>query len=82
LYLCWYFVKLDEGFFKSIDIEKDTDKYSTLKKRGRGSQKQTKVMVMVTTVLDFKNIKKYNKPTKFRFVRMLVVDNLKGQTVG
>jgi len=33
-------------------------------------------------VHDFKNTKKYGKPTKFRYVRMLVVDNLKGQTVG
>jgi hypothetical protein len=75
-------VKLDEGFFESVDTDKDTDKKSAPKKRGRGSQKQTTVMVMASTVHDFKNIKKYNKPTKFRYVRMIVVDNLKGQTVG
>ena len=75
-------VELDDGFFESVDTEKDDDEKSTPKKRGRGSQKQTKVMVMASTVHDFRNIKKYNKPTKFRFVRMIVVDNLKGQTVG
>jgi hypothetical protein len=37
---------------------------------------------LASTVHDFRNIKKQNKPTKFRFVRMVVVDNLKGQTVG
>ncbi len=30
---------------------------------------------------NFKTTRKYGKPTKFRFVRMIVVDNLKGQTV-
>jgi len=75
-------VELDEGFFESVDTEKDDNEKSTPKKRGRGSQKQTTVMVMASTVHDFGNIKKFNKPTKFRYVRMLVVDNLKGQTVG
>ena len=74
-------VELDEVFFESVDTEKDTDKKSTPKKRGRGSKKQTKVIVIASTVHVFKKIKKYNKPTKFRYVRMLVVDNLKGQTV-
>jgi len=38
-------------------------------------------MVMASTVHDFGKIMKFNKPTKFRYVRMLVVDNLKRQTV-
>lgn len=75
-------VELDEGFFESVDTEKDNDEKAVPKKRGRGSQKQTTVMVMASTVHDFGNIKKFNKPTKFRFVKMLVVDNLKGKTVG
>jgi len=56
-------VELDEGFFESVDTERDDDKKSTPKKRGRGSQKQTTVMVMASTVHDFGNIKKFNKPT-------------------
>ena len=75
-------VELDEGFFETVDTEKDDDENSTPMKRGRGSQKQTMVMVMASTVHVFNKIKKYNKPTKFRYVRMLVVDNLKGKTVG
>jgi transposase-like protein len=75
-------VELDEGFFESVDTEKDDDEKDVPKKRGRGSQKQTTVMVMASTVHDFGNIKKFNKPTKFRYVKMLVVDNLKGKTVG
>ncbi|MGA2408584.1 MAG: hypothetical protein ABSF81_17805 [Bacteroidales bacterium] len=73
-------VELDEGFFESFDTEKDDDGKAAPKKRRRGSQKQTTVMVMVSTVHDFGKIKKYKKPTKFRFVRMFVVDYLKGKT--
>ena len=36
---------------------------------------------MASTVHDFNTTKKYGKPTKFRFVKMIVVDDLKGQTV-
>lgn len=74
-------VELDEGFFESVDTDEDPDKKSIPKKRGRGSQKQTKVLVMASTVHDFKNTKKYNKPTKFRYVKMKVIDNLKGKTI-
>lgn len=75
-------VELDEGFFESVDTEKDDEEKFTPKKRGRGSQKQSTVLVMASTVHDFGKTKKFNKPTKFRYVRMLVVDNLKGETVG
>ena len=75
-------VELDEGFFESVDTEKDDDDQSVPKKRGRGSQKQTTVMVMASTIHDFNTTLKHTKPTKFRYVRMLVVENLKGQTVG
>jgi len=75
-------VELDEGFFESVDTEKDENEKSAPKKRGRGSQKQRKVLVMASTVHDFNTTKKYGKPTKFRYVRMIVVDDLKGKTVG
>jgi hypothetical protein len=73
-------VELDEGFFESVDTEKEEK--DEKKKRGRGSQKQSTVMVMASTIHDFNAKKKYNKPTKFRYVRMLVVDNLRSETVG
>ena len=75
-------VELDEGFFESVDTEKEEDEKSEPRKRGRGSQKQRKVLVMASTVHDFSNAKKYGKPTKFRYVKMIVVDDFKGQTVG
>jgi hypothetical protein len=73
-------VELDEGFFESVDTEKD-DK-DEKKETCQGKQKQSTVMVMASTVLKFNTKKKYNKPTKFRYVRMLVVEDLKGETVG
>jgi hypothetical protein len=51
------------------------------KKRRRRSRKQSTVMVMASTMHDFDTKKKYNKPTKFRCVRMLVIDDLKGKTI-
>lgn len=74
-------VELDEGFFEIVDTDKDDSQKEEPKKRGRGSQKQAKVMVMASTIYDFNNIKKFNKPTKFRFVKMVMVENLKGETV-
>lgn len=73
-------VELDEGFFETVDTEKDEK--DEKKKRGRGSQKQSTVMVMASTIYNFNTQKKYKKPTKFRYVRMLVVDNLRSGTVG
>jgi transposase-like protein len=74
-------VELDEGFFESVDTEKEKKDKDEKKKRGRGSQKQSTVMVMASTIHDFNTRNKHNKPTKFGYVRMLVVDNLKDQTV-
>lgn len=74
-------VELDEGFFEIVDTDKDDSKKDEPKKRGRGSQKQAKVLVMVSTVYDFNTNKKHNKPTKFRFVKMIMVENLKGETI-
>jgi transposase-like protein len=74
-------VELDEGFFESVDTEKTDEDYSEKRKRGRGSQKQTKVMVMASTIHSATNPGKHKKPTKLRYVRMVVVDNLKSSTV-
>jgi len=76
-------VELDEGFFESVDTEKTAEeKQKESKKRGRGSQKQSTVMVMASTVYDFQTKKKQKKPTKFRYVKMKVMENMKGETVG
>lgn len=75
-------VELDEGFFESVDTEKDPDeRKNETRKRGRGSQKQSPVMVMASTVHHFSSVRKRKKPTKFRFVRMVVIKNLKKKTI-
>jgi len=74
-------VELDEGFFERVDtkISKD-ERQTTPRKRSRGSQKQSTVMVMASTVHDFDTNKIYAKPTKFCYVRMIQMDDQKGQT--
>ena len=75
-------VELDEGFFESVDTEKaKEEKQDEEKKRGRGSQKQSPVMVMASTVHDFSTKKDHKKPTKFRYVKMVVMENMKSETV-
>jgi len=75
-------VELDEGFFESVDTDKTSEeRKSEKRKRGRGSQKQSPVMVMASTVHDFTSVKHHKKPTKFRYVRMVVMENLRGETV-
>lgn len=69
-------VELDEGFFETVDITRD---YTKPLKRGRGSEKQTKVLVSTESKrLDSdKFLKKYNKETKLGFVKMKVINTLK-----
>jgi len=74
-------VELDEGFFESVDTEKSEEEKYEKRKRGRGSQKQSKVIVMASTVDSPKAPKKHKKPTKLRYVRMIVVDDLKALTI-
>ena len=74
-------VELDEGFFESVNTEKTDEDYSEKRKRGRGSQKQTKVMVMASTIHSATKPGKHKKPTKLRYVRMVVVDSLKSSKV-
>lgn len=73
-------VEIDEGFFTSIDTDNKRDK-NEKPKRGRGSQKQTTVMVLAKTVYHGKSKKKHQKVSKFRYVKMFVMQNLKGQSV-
>ena len=70
-------VELDEGFFTSVDTEKGTDETKKPLKRGRGSQKQSTVMVMASTVNNIEGPGKHKKPTRFRYVKMVVMENLK-----
>ena len=71
-------VELDEGFFETVDVER-TGKSEG--KRGRGSEKQAKVMVMAESK-KVDQVKKTKRPDKkVGFIRMKVVKNLKSETV-
>jgi transposase-like protein len=71
-------IELDEGFFETVDVGRTTKSKG---KRGRGSEKQTKVMVMAESkkVEQVKKTKKTDK--KVGFIKMKVVNNLKSETV-
>jgi transposase-like protein len=74
-------VELDEGFFESVDTECPTNKKNAKLKRGRGSQRQTKVIVMASSVHTLSPPQKHRKQTKLRFVRMIVANDLKSDTI-
>ncbi len=74
-------VELDEGFFESVDTEKSDDEKDEKRKRGRGSQKQSKVIVMASTVHTLSAPQKHKKSTKLRYVRMIVANDLKASTI-
>ncbi len=73
-------VELDEGFFETVDMSRD---YSKALKRGRGSEKQTTVLVS-TESLDVEDKNKTLKPgkeTKLRYIKMKVIDSLKKEVL-
>ena len=70
-------VEVDEGFFSTGVPEGDKDKPL---KRGKGSQKKTKVLVMAQTGAGMPT-KKSDKPTSVKYIKMIVIDNLKSETV-
>lgn len=71
-------IELDEGFFSTITPEDEKDK---ILKRGRGSQKKSKVLVMVESVpVEGKTTKK-GKQRMVGHIKMVVIDNLKANTI-
>ena len=71
-------IELDEGFFSTSIAVEDKDKPL---KRGRGSQKKTKVLVMVESkVIEGKTTKK-GKPRKVGYLKMQVIPDLKANTI-
>jgi hypothetical protein len=70
-------LELDEGFFSAeIPEENKTDKI----KRGRGSQKKAKVLVMAESVKNEKH-KPTEKSRKVKHIKMKVIPNLKAETI-
>lgn len=86
LYQLDEYVELDEGFFESVK-EKQIDENSGKKKpnkRGRGSNRQTKVLVMASTGFDHIHTKlrqKHRPNSSLRYIKMVVLDDLKSTTI-
>ena len=70
-------VELDDAFFKSYSEEK-TDETT---KRGRGSQNQSKVLVMAKVDPKQGRPRKHKKPSAFRYVKMVVIPDSSSQTM-
>jgi hypothetical protein len=77
-------IELDEGFFRAPDTDATEEEKNENQKRGRGSQSQAKVLVMVSSKVSMdksKNLEKYAKPTQLKYIKMLMIDDLKGSTI-
>lgn len=70
-------VELDEGFFVT---EVPEDERRNPRKRGRGSQHRSKVLVMAETVNGTPRSPK-DKPTAVRCIKMILIDDLKAATM-
>jgi hypothetical protein len=69
-------VEIDEGFFEISLENKDG------LKRGRGSQKQAKVLVMTSEKpVKEKDQKPHKKSSKLRYIKMKVLDSLDSETI-
>ena len=71
-------IELDEGFFSTEIPNEQKDKPL---KRGKGSQKKTKVLVMVESKENDENITKRGKSRKVGHLKMQVIDNLESKTI-
>lgn len=73
-------VELDEGFFETVSITRDKTKPL---KRGRGSQRQTTVLVSIESkpAEQYPEIKKYSTKKQVKFLKMKVINSLKMDTI-
>jgi len=71
-------IELDDGFFSTIRPDDEKNKHL---KRGKGSQKKSKVLVMVESVPLEGETTKNGKQRKVGHIKMVVVDDLKANTI-
>ena len=71
-------IELDEGFFSSETKEEEKDKPQ---KRGRGSQKKSKVLVMVESKPVENKTTKTGKQRQVGHLKMIVINDLKSDTI-
>jgi len=70
-------VELDDAFFKTHSDEKSDEPT----KRGRGSQNQSKVLVMAKVDPQRGRPRKHKKPSSFRYVKMVVIPDSSSYTM-
>lgn len=66
-------IEIDDAFFEVVDLQEKEDMEL---KRGRGSQKQSKVLVMVESVPNPKQENPHKKNRIMGFAKMIVMDDL------
>jgi hypothetical protein len=71
-------IELDEGFFETVNKNLSKEKTN---KRGRGSQKQTTVLVMIQSKENKDNKNKHRPDMKVGYLKMKVIHNLKSETI-
>lgn len=71
-------IELDEGFFSTETPDQDKDKPL---KRGRGSQKKSKVLVMAESQPVEGETTKSGKPRQVGHLKMIVINDLKSETI-
>ena len=70
-------IELDEGYFSTETSKEEKDKPL---KRGRGSQRKSKVIVMAESEY-VESPKAGQKPRRVGYLKMKVIDNLKSDTI-
>lgn len=70
-------VEVDDAFFKTHSDNKDDEP----SKRGRGSQSQSKVLVMAKVDPKQGRPRKNKKPSAFRYVKMIVIPDSSSETM-
>lgn len=68
-------IEIDDAFFEVVDLQKKLD---VELKRGRGSERQSKVLVMVESVPNPKQKNPHKKDRIMGFAKMIVMDDLSG----
>lgn len=79
-------VEIDDAFFVTVDLQRNSDEPL---KRGRGSQRTSKVLVMVESekasseeiIEKYGKETKHNKGRKMGFVKMIVMDDLSSKSI-
>ena len=88
-YVLEAFVEFDDAFITTIshktkEEKRENNKPKEVKKRGRGSQKKTKVLVMVESEPATKEEQEagnYSKSRKLGHIKMVIVTDLKKETI-